>query len=189
VITVRPEGITSVVGYFDQKTFVEQLGLQTLTVPQDEWPMHYGTSSRTDLGNITMPGAITLTWIQLDTDDEQAEVGPGVSSIVAALAAEPGFIGLFEAFSAHRGHTLTAWTSPQAAEAAIARCIPHRQAMERIFTGGLATRGFTSLWVPYRLNDQLARCPACKRLLRIPTTAKTSPCPCGAGEVHLSSYI
>lgn len=30
VITVAPEGIVSVIGYFDQKTFMEQLGLQVV---------------------------------------------------------------------------------------------------------------------------------------------------------------
>ena len=30
VITVGPEGIVSVVGYFDQKTYLEQLGLQVV---------------------------------------------------------------------------------------------------------------------------------------------------------------
>lgn len=189
VITVGHEGITSVVGYFDQKTFIEQLGLQTLAVPQDEWPMRYGSSSRTDLGNTTVPGAITMTWIQVDTDEEQSAVRLRGSSIVAALAAEPGFIGFLEAFSDHRGHTLTAWTSPQGAEAAIARCTPHNQAMDQVFTGELASRLFTSVWVPYRLNDQLARCPACAHIVHIPTGAKTASCQCGAGQVQLSSYI
>ncbi len=39
VITVGAQGITSVVGYFDQKTFVEQLGLHAMVVPTNEWPM------------------------------------------------------------------------------------------------------------------------------------------------------
>lgn len=40
VITVGPDGITSVVGYVDQKTMVEQLGMQALVMPRDEGPMH-----------------------------------------------------------------------------------------------------------------------------------------------------
>ena len=38
LINIGPEGIISVVGYFDQKTFVEQLGLKTVIVPRDEQP-------------------------------------------------------------------------------------------------------------------------------------------------------
>ena len=61
--------------------------------------------------------------------------------------------------------------------------------MDQVFTGGFAARVFTSLWVRYRLNDQLARCPACNRLLRVSATAESGPCQCGAGEVQLSSFI
>lgn len=43
------------VGYFDQKTFIEQLGLQALIVPEDEWLLHYGIAVRTDLGITQCP--------------------------------------------------------------------------------------------------------------------------------------
>jgi steroid delta-isomerase-like uncharacterized protein len=49
LINIGSEGIISVVGYFDQKTFIEQLGLQAMIVPRDDWPLHFGTSARTDL--------------------------------------------------------------------------------------------------------------------------------------------
>jgi hypothetical protein len=52
-------------------------------------------------------------------------------SIIEELSSEPGFIGWVGASSGHRGHTLTAWTTPQAAEAAIGRMALHREAMER----------------------------------------------------------
>jgi steroid delta-isomerase-like uncharacterized protein len=35
VITVGPEGIISAVGYFDQKSYLEQLGLQVVVAPGD----------------------------------------------------------------------------------------------------------------------------------------------------------
>lgn len=46
VIDIGPDGITSVVGYIDQKTFFEQLGLQTVIVPKDEQPAAEGTVQR-----------------------------------------------------------------------------------------------------------------------------------------------
>jgi predicted ester cyclase len=154
VITVGPQGITSVVGYFDQKTFVEQLGLQVQLVPQDHGPLHWGTSARTDLANVTVPGALTMTWID-DRDEEGSEVGLRVMSIIEELSSEPGFIGWVGASSGHRGHTLTAWTTPQAAEAAIGRMALHREAMERFLKQGLGVNAFTSFWIPYRMNNQL----------------------------------
>jgi steroid delta-isomerase-like uncharacterized protein len=188
LITVDAEGITSVVGYFDQKTFVEQLGLQALTVPQDHWPLHWGVSARTNLGNTTVPGAITMTWIDVDGDQESSEVGRRVLSIVEALASEPGFIGWVGASSGHRGHTLTAWATPQAAEAAIARTVLHREAMDRFLNHGLGAHAFTSFWIPYRLNDQLATCPDCGYRVSIASGVQSANCACG-GEVTVTSYI
>src|SRR2546423_10404706 len=113
LITADARGITTVVSYFDQKTLAEQLGCQALIVRQDEWPMYFGMSQRTDLGNTTVPGALTMTWIDVDSDEESNEVGRRVSNIVESLSSEPGFIGWVSAYSGHRGHTLTAWASPE----------------------------------------------------------------------------
>jgi steroid delta-isomerase-like uncharacterized protein len=188
VITVGSDGITSVVGYFDQKTFVEQLGLQVLIVPQDEWPLHFGVSARTDLGNTTVPGAITMTWIDVDSEEEWSDVGLRTFSVIEALSSEPGFIGWVGASSDHRGHTLTAWASPEAAEAAINRSIPHRQAMDQFMNGKLGRRTFTSLWTPHRLNDQIGTCAHCGGRAHIASGALSAPCECG-GEVAVTSYI
>jgi hypothetical protein len=147
VITVGPEGIISVVGYFDQKTFVEQLGLQAVIVPPDHGPLHWGTSARTDLGNVTVPGALTMTWIE-HRDEEGSEVGLRAMNIIEALSSEPGFIGWVGASFGHRGHTLTAWTIPQAAEAAIGRMALHREAMKRFMKQGLGVNAFTSFLDP-----------------------------------------
>ena len=46
VIDIGPEGITSAVVYIDQKTFFEQLGLQTLIIPKDEQPAAKDTVQR-----------------------------------------------------------------------------------------------------------------------------------------------
>jgi hypothetical protein len=62
------------VGFVEQKTFVEQLGLQALIVPKGESPLHFGMSLRSDPGNTAEPGALTMTSIDVDSDQEQAEV-------------------------------------------------------------------------------------------------------------------
>jgi hypothetical protein len=74
VITVGAEGITSVAGYFDQSTFVSQLGLQAIVVPRDEWPVAFGTSHRVNLGNTTVPGALSMTWIEAADAADQAAI-------------------------------------------------------------------------------------------------------------------
>lgn len=188
VITVGSSGITSVVGYFDQKTFIEQLGLQAIVVPADAEPMHFGMSVRTDLGKTGVPGALTMTWIDVHDEGQQGEVQLRSAKVVEALAAEPGFLGVVGSFSGLRGHTMTAWTSPEAAESAIARAAPHRAGMDRVRSGGLGLRTFTSFWVARRLNPQFANCPGCGARVEIPTGAEAADCRCGT-PVAVSSYI
>jgi hypothetical protein len=86
VITIGEGGITSVVGYFDQKTFVEQLGLQVIVVPANEPPMLLGMSARTDLENPTVPGALAMTWIDVDSMDQQVEVHGRTREVLQGFA-------------------------------------------------------------------------------------------------------
>jgi steroid delta-isomerase-like uncharacterized protein len=188
LINVSSEGITSVVGYFDQKTFIEQLGLQAVIVPRDEWPLRFGTSVRTDLGNTTVPGALTMTWIDVDSDQEEAEVTRRSGDVIQAFSSEPGFIGWVGTFANHRGHTLTAWASPEAAEAAINRNGPHRQAKTRVLESKLGQRFFTSFWKPHHVNKQVSTCPDCGRMVPIATGREFANCECG-GQVIVMSYI
>lgn len=189
VITVGEAGIVSVVGYFDQKTLVEQLGLQAIVVPASEPPMVFGMSVRTDLGNTTVPGALSMTWIEVGSEEAMGEVQKRSESIIEGLAAEPGFIGWVGTFAGPRGHTLTAWTSPEAAESAMARSARHRDAVERVRTGGLGTRGFTSIWMPYRLNQQFVGCTRCGAKCWLDAGSATSSCPGCGTELGPASYL
>ena len=68
----QPEGTASVVGFFNQKTFGEQLGLQALIVfRKGESPLPFGMSVRSDPGNTAEPGALTMTSIDVYSDQEQ----------------------------------------------------------------------------------------------------------------------
>lgn len=176
VITVVDGRIDDVVGYFDQKAFVEQLGLRTLVVPQDGWPVTFGTSTRVDLGSTTQPGALTMTWLEV-ADDEQDELVRRSTDIVTALASDPGFIGFQSTTIGTLNTTLTAWTSPQAAEAAVARATPHEQARKHVEGGGFGKQGWTSFWQPYRLNPQFVRC-ACGEGASF-ADGPTATCVCG----------
>ena len=188
LINIGSEGIISVVGYFDQKTFIEQLGLQARIVPRDEWPLHFGTSARTDLENTTVPGALTMTWIDVDNDQEEAEVQLRGTNIVEALSSEPGFIGWVGTFSYRRGHTMTAWTSPEAAEAAISRNIPHSEARGQVLDSKLGRHVFTSFWKPHHMNNQVSMCSGCGHMVSIATGVELATCKCG-GQVKTRSYI
>lgn len=159
----------------------QSAGLRVLLVPPDEEPMGFGAAVRTSLGATEPPGAMTMTWIETSDAAEEAEVERRGEAIVAALAAAPGFIGFVGTSFAGRGHTFTAWTSLEAAEEAIAGNQAHHEARNRFLRGPLGQRGFTSVWVPHRLNPQHLRCPGCgiRHAIR-PGAVTRSRCRCGS---------
>ena len=110
-------------------------GLRVLVVPVDEPPIGFGTAFRTDLGVTEVPGAMTMTWIETADTGEDAEIEQRGAAIVEEVAAEPGFIGFVGTTFAGRGHTFTAWTTPAAAEAAVARSRSHRAARTGSYAG------------------------------------------------------
>ena len=185
IITTRDGAVVDVVGYFDQKTFVEQLGLQAIVMPNDEWPVSFGIATRVDIGHTTVPGAISFTWIEAE---EIGEIQQRTQEIVTALASDPAFIGFRAASIGTRHMTFTMWTSPEAAEAALSRNGPHNEAMSRLWEGGLGRGGFTSIWAPYRVNTQFDSCPDCARYVAIPNGETTATCECG-GTVEVGSYL
>jgi steroid delta-isomerase-like uncharacterized protein len=188
VITLVDGRVRDVVGYFDRQLFIEQLGFQLIPAPQDEWPVSYGVAARLDLGNTATPGAISLTWIELDDVTQFGELQDRTKEIVTALASEPAFIGFASLNVGGRAFTLTAWTSAEAAEAALARNAPHTAAVDRVFRDGFGHRGFTSLWQPHRLNHQFATCPGCARYVQLPPDATSAACECGE-TVDATPYL
>ncbi|MDQ1704864.1 MAG: hypothetical protein QOF18_1230 [Frankiaceae bacterium] len=187
VISTTHGQVDTVVGYFDQKAFIEQLGFQTIVAPKDEWPVTFGIATRVDLGNVTSPGALSMTWIEVDEAD-QSELQRRTTEIVTALASDPAFIGFQSTGTGNRNLTLTAWTSPEAAEAALARNAPHTAAMDRVLSEGFGARGFTSIWQPFRLNSQFATCPDCLAYVSLAPAVATATCGCGA-EVTVAPYL
>lgn len=188
IITVRDGQVDTVVGYFDRQAFLEQLGLQVIPAPRDEWPVAFGLATRVDLGNTRQPGAISFTWIELNDASEAGELNVRTTEIITALASEPAFIGFQSLSVGERNVTLTAWTSPEAAEAAIARNAPHTAARERVDRDKFGRQGFTSIWQPYRLNPQFSVCTACRATVPLPADAATATCACGTG-VSALPYI
>ena len=185
VMTTAAGRLVDVVGYFDQKTFVEQLGLQTFPMPRDSWPVSYGTSVRVDLGNTTVPGALTMTWIEVD-EAEQGELVSRTTEMITAWASDPAFVGFQSTAIGRRNLTLTAWTSPAAAEAAVARNAPHTAAQQRVTQDGFGARGFTSFWQPYRVNEQFVQC-GCGAYVPLGGQA-TATCDCGTQHAA-SPYV
>ena len=102
----------SVEGYFDQRTFLDQLGVQVTVQPANAGPLAFGTSTRFRTGSTTVPGAISVTWIDVGSKAEAEGVKERSRGNVAELAQLPGFIGWVGIGIAERLYTLTLWDDP-----------------------------------------------------------------------------
>jgi steroid delta-isomerase-like uncharacterized protein len=146
--------ISSVVGYFDTATMLGQLGLQAHITPADMEPVtKFGYALRVDSGRETVPGAFTVTWIEIDDEHHPMLIEKTTAIVMEQLAEEGGYLGSCLASIGRRKYTFTAWTSAEAAQTAL-RGEAHSNAMKLAQSGGFGdnARGVTSLWEPTFLN-------------------------------------
>ena len=176
-IVVEGSKIRSVQGYFDQKTFIEQLGLQALVLPISAGPFTFGYAARVQSGKRTKPGAVSLTWIDVRSDEEESEVRERSRKVLSEqMVGMPGFIGWLGPVVDRRMFTVTAWESPEAASQLL-RGGPHKEAMGRVFQSDVGAAVFTSVWVPHHSSPMSVRCAACGRMADC--EALEGKCSCG----------
>jgi len=145
--------VSSVVGYFDTATMLRQLGLQAHISPADiDGMLRFGISGRIETGRETIPGAFTVTWIEVDPE-HQVSLTDATTAIILEQHGNEDYLGTCFATIGRRNYTFTAWTSPEAAQEAL-RGEAHTSAMKLAQTGGIGTtaRGVTSAWTPHFQN-------------------------------------
>lgn len=145
--------LAQVVGYFDTATMLGQLGLQAHITPGDmEGVTKFGIGLRVDTGRDTVPGAFTITWIEVDPE-HQFTLSDAATDIVTEQLSNDSYLGACFATIGPRNYTFTAWESVEAARAAL-RGDAHSGAMHLAESGGLgaSARGVTSMWTPEFLN-------------------------------------
>lgn len=180
-ITVDGDKIHSVQGYFDQKAFLEQLGLQVIAQPYSLGPISFGTGATMQVGKHTKPGAFSLTSIRIRSDEVQ-QLSEYSRPILAELAQMPGFISNTALFANNCGYTITAWEDAESASQML-RASAHREAM-RVFLGpDFAEGGMTSVWIPHHINALWVRCTACGRMSDY--DQNDGKCQCGQELPHL----
>jgi len=145
--------VASVVGYFDTATMLGQLGLQAHITPADmDGVVAFGYGGRVDTGRDTIPGALTVTWIDVDSE-HQATLVDATQAIVMEQLGNDDYLGTCFVTIGRRNYTFTAWTSAEGAQAAL-RGDAHSSAMKLAQNGGLGDDAFgiTSAWTPHFLN-------------------------------------
>ena len=162
-IKIENNLICSVTEYFDQKTLFEQLGFDNIVQPPKVGNTTFGTSLRMSSDkNKKPPGAIALTWILVNSQEEGEQILADSTKLKEELVYAPGFISIVEAniFNQGRGFTISAWESVEEMKRAY-RGPAHAEAIKH-FAAGFAGSGiFTSIWVPYELNKLSIRCQNC----------------------------
>lgn len=161
-IVVEGDLIRSVTGYFDQKAFVEQLGLQVVVQPYAIGPFTFGTSVRTSGGSTAAPGLLGLTALTIRSEAEAERVATMSREILMGLMGAPGFISAVTGRTGDRMYTVSAWETPEAMAALLSG--PHRAAIEAFYGEDFTLGGVTGVWQPARINGHLARCPACHKM-------------------------
>jgi hypothetical protein len=150
---VDADAVSSVVGYFDTATMLRQLGLQAHITPNDiEGVVEFGFSNRVETGRDTVPGAFTVTWIDIDAEHFPLLVEKTTGIVMEQLGNEE-YLGSCFATIGRRNYTFSAWATPDAAQVAL-RDEAHSSAMKLAQTGGFgdSARGVTSMWTPHFLN-------------------------------------
>jgi steroid delta-isomerase-like uncharacterized protein len=155
LIDYDPDGdrLTKVVGFFDTATLLRQLGLKAHITPGDTEPFaRYGISLRIDSTRETIPGAFSVTWMDIDPEYQSALIEASHAVAMEQLGND-GYLGTCFAIIGRRNYTFTAWASLEAARSAL-RGGAHGAAMHMARAGGLGDNAFgvTSLWKPDVLN-------------------------------------
>jgi hypothetical protein len=145
--------LTSVVGYFDTATMFRQLGLQAHLTPADLPPVRqFGYSVRVDTQREGVPGAFSVTWIDID-EDKRPALQAATQSIVMEQFGNDDYLGSCFAVVGRRHYTFSAWTNAAAARSAL-RGGQHADAMRQTNRGELGDNAFgvTSIWEPAVMN-------------------------------------
>jgi steroid delta-isomerase-like uncharacterized protein len=162
-ITVEGDKICSVQGYFDQRTLVEQLGLQVIVQPYSIGPFTFGASVRATTGKRAKPGAFSATWIEVRSEEEVNEVRERGRQVAQEMMQMPGFISSANMVVGRRLITTTAWENAEAPKQLL-RGGAHKEAMDRFFGPDFAVVATTMVFVPEHINAMWMRCTACGQM-------------------------
>jgi steroid delta-isomerase-like uncharacterized protein len=176
-IRVTADKIQSVQGYFDSGALPRALGLDVIVQPKAIGPFSFGTSTRVSSGNTATPGAFSITFEEVRTDEEREAVSASSRKIAKEMLAMPGFIGWVGAIIGYRMMTITAWETSDAM-APLMKGGEHRSAVRRFFSPELSRGAATGVWIPARLNPRWIRCTVCSKMVDSEKTG--GKCGCGA---------
>lgn len=176
IVRIGEEGIRSVTGYFDTRTFAEQLGLQAVVQPRRAGPFTFGTAVAVRTGKRARPGAFSITAIYPQSGEQVEYIRDTSRQIAQEMLAMPGFV----AWSGINFHeimmTVTAWERPEDVHTFMQN-EKHRAAVRRYYGDLGAAGAMVSTWAPVHISA-MVRCERCGRMARCERAG--GACSCGA---------
>jgi steroid delta-isomerase-like uncharacterized protein len=184
-IQIEGDKIRSVQGYFDAGEVPRQLGLQILVQPDALGPFRFSMATAVQSGKRAKPGAFSITSIQARSEGEVEQLGEYGRQIAEDMLQMPGFLGWTGLVIGDRLLTVTAWDNPESPRQ-LTREGTHLQAMQAFFGPEIAAGGYTSGWVPERINATWVRCTQCGRMADYERA--NGQCECGQALPELPPY-
>ena len=146
----------------------------------------FGTSVRFRSSNTSVPGALSMTWIDVRSEAEAEDVKQRSRAIAAEMARVPGFIGWVGIGIAERLYTITLWDDPETIGQLRANSL-HKVAAREVFETDFGAALHTGVWVPEHLNPQWLRCPRCGTI--VDPDRPDQSCPCGEPFPGRRTYV
>lgn len=183
-IEAGTDGVHSVVGYFDQKTLLEQLGLAVMPMPAQPLGLFsFGTASYLRTDRPVRPGAISVTVLNVRNEAERQEGLARAQQVSFDLMGMDGVIGFLGLDLGNRLFTVTAWDDPQG-PAQVMKSGNHTEAVKRFFEDDYSAGGMLSVWQPTWIR-MLKRCPECGVMVE---ATRTDACPDGHALPEMSYF-
>ncbi len=139
-------------------------------------PVRFGVCTSVRSGNPASPGAVSLTMIEAQSDDEVQQIRDVSRRIMLQLCGMPGFLSFQGTVIGRRLSTVTLWESREA-QRQVMHEANHKQASHDMFSGKVGAAFHQSAWTLERLGELWVRCTACSKLWDARTQAA---CGCGA---------
>jgi steroid delta-isomerase-like uncharacterized protein len=184
-IQIEGDKIRSVQGYFDSRAVPEQLGLQVIVQPTSIGPFSFGVSTSVQTGKRDKPGAFGITMLEARNEEEVVKIRELGRTIGAEMTKMSGFIGLMSMTVGRRMMTVSARDGAEHPRG-LQTTATHVEAMRKFFSPELAAGGFTSVWVPARINPFWIRSTACSKMAD--SERAQGKCSCGASLPEQMPY-
>jgi hypothetical protein len=156
-----------------------------LVQPTAIGPFTFGSSVAVQTGTKAKPGAFSVTTLHARNGEEAKRVQELSQQIASELLETPGFLGWVGMTIGQRMITVTAWENPEDSRQLMTGGT-HKKAVAEFFGPSVASSGFTSVWIPDRINPMWVRCGTCEQMCD--SEQAGGACRCGAPLPETQPY-